>query len=667
MYATGDRVRWTREGEIVFLGRTDFQVKVRGFRIELGEIEARLAEHSAVREAVVVAREGEVGDPRLVAYYVGDEVGAQRLRAHLAERLPEYMVPAAFVLMDALPVNPNGKLDRKALPAPELASAEGRCVAPRTPTEEVLAEIWAEVLGVERVGVDDGFFDLGGHSLLAMRVVSRVRELFGVELPLRALFEEPTVAEMAARVEEMRREGAGVQAPPIVPVPRDGSPLPPSFAQARLWFIDQLEPGSPAYNIPVPLRASGAVDVRVLAGALSELVRRHEALRTVFRSTAGEPVQVVLPAAPLPLPSVDLRALSPETREIETKRLAAEDAARPFDLARGPLLRTTLVRSGEGEHALLVNMHHVVSDGWSMGVLFRELSVLYQAFAAGASSPLPELPVQYADFAVWQRAWLSGETLEAQVGYWKQMLDGAPPLLEVPTDRPRAPGQSARGRTHPLVLSAEATQGLRALSRREGATLFMTVLAAWQALLGRYAGQADVVVGSPIAGRTRAELEGLIGFFVNMLVLRADLGGDPTWAELVGRTRRAALGAYAHQDVPFERLVDELAPERSLTHAPLFQVTFALDRVEDEGPSLGRVRLERFGGSQAVAKFDLDLSLVDDGGVLAGRLTYSTALFEPETAARMARHLETLLESRAADPGRRLSAASLLREGERAQ
>jgi amino acid adenylation domain-containing protein len=577
------------------------------------------------------------------------------------------MIPAAFVFLDALPVNPNGKLDRKALPEPEWGGGEEGYAAPRTPVEEVLAGTWAEVLGVERVGVHDGFFDLGGHSLLATRVVSRVRELFGVELPLRALFEGPTVAELAGRVEAARREGAGVQAPPIVPVPRDGSPLPLSFAQARLWFIDQLEPGSATYNIPVPLWVSGAVDARVLAGALSELVRRHEALRTVFRSTAGEPVQVVLPPAPVPLPSVDLRALSPESREVETRRLAAEDAARPFDLARGPLLRTTLVRSGVGEHALLVNMHHVVSDGWSMGVLFRELSVLYEAFAAGASSPLPELPVQYADFAVWQRAWLSGETLEEQVGYWKQELGGAPPLLEVPTDRPRAPGQSARGRTHPFVVSAEAARGLRALSRREGTTLFMTVLTAWQALLGRYAGQADVVVGSPIAGRTRAELEGLIGFFVNMLVLRADLGGDPTWAELVGRTRRAALGAYAHQDVPFERLVDELAPERSLTHAPLFQVTFALARVEGEGPSLGGARLERFGGGETVAKFDLDLSLVDDGGVLAGGLTYSTALFDPETAARMARHLETLLESMAADPERHLSAASLLREGERAQ
>ncbi|HEX7243137.1 MAG TPA: amino acid adenylation domain-containing protein, partial [Longimicrobiaceae bacterium] len=338
-------------------------------------------------------------------------------------------------------------------------------------------------------------------------------------------------------------------------------------------------------------------------------------------------------------------------------------------LARGPLLRAALVHSGECEHSLLVSLHHIVSDAWSLGILFHELSTLYEAFAEGRPSPLAELPVQYADFAVWQRERLSGETLEAQVGFWKEKLDGAPPLLEVPTDRPRVPGQSARGGTHPFTLSAEAARGLRALSRREGTTLFMTVLAAWQALLARYAGSADVVVGTPIAGRTRAEVEGLIGFFVNMLALRADLGGDPTWAELLGRTRRAALGAYAHQEVPFERLVDELAPERNLTHAPLFQVTFSLDRLDRRGgePTLGGTRLEPFAAGQGVAQFDLDLAVADDGEALAGGLVYRTSLFEGATAGRMARHLETLLESMAADPGRRLSAASLLREGERAQ
>ncbi|HEX7239101.1 MAG TPA: amino acid adenylation domain-containing protein, partial [Longimicrobiaceae bacterium] len=463
------------------------------------------------------------------------------------------------------------------------------------------------------------------------------------------------------------REGAGVQVPPIVPVPRDGTPLPLSFAQARLWFIDQLEPGSTTYNMPFPLRVGGVMDARAQATALSELVRRHETLRTVFRASGGEPVQVVLPAAPVPLPTVDLRALSAEGREIEARRLASEDAARPFDLARGPLLRVALLRVSEGEDALLVNMHHIVSDGWSIAIFFGELSVLYSAFAGGAPSPLAELPVQYADFAVWQRARLSGQALEAQVGYWRERLDGAPPLLEIPTDRPRVPGQAARGGTHPFALSAEATRGLRALSRREGATLFMTVLSAWQALLGRYAGQEDVVVGSPIAGRTRTEVEGLVGFFVNMLAMRADLGGDPTWAELVGRTRGAALGAYAHQDVPFERLVDELAPERSLTHAPLFQVTFVLDRAEEGPPRLGELGVEPFGTGEAVAKYDLDLSLADDGETLSGGLTYAAALFDPVTVARMAERLERVLEALSDGPGARVSEVSLLSGAERSE
>ncbi|HEX7240316.1 MAG TPA: amino acid adenylation domain-containing protein, partial [Longimicrobiaceae bacterium] len=667
VYRSGDLARYRADGELEYLGRADEQVKVRGFRIEPGEVEAALLAQEGVREAVVVVR-GEGAEQRLVAYVTG-EVEVAGVREGVRERLPEHMVPAAIVVLESIPLTPNGKTDRKALPEPEWGVRGEAYVAPRTVTEEVLAGIWAEVLGVERVGVGENFFDLGGHSLLATRVVARAQAALGTEIPLRAIFEAPTVAGLAEQVEAALRAGAGVQAPPIVRVPRDGSPLPLSFAQARLWFIDQLQPGSAAYNVPVPLRVRGAVDARALAAALSELARRHEALRTVFRATEGEPVQVVLPASSSPLPTVDLRALSPEAREIETGRLAAEDAARPFDLARGPLLRTTLVRSGEGELALLVNMHHVVSDEWSLEIFFRELSALYEAFAAGASSPLAELPVQYADFAVWQRAWLSGGTLEEQVGFWREQLGGAPPLLEIPTDRPRAPGQSARGGIHPFTLSAEVTQGLRALSRREGTTLFMTVLAGWQALLGRYAGQEDVVVGTPIAGRTRAEVEGLIGFFVNMLALRADLGGDPTWAELLGRTRATALGAYAHQDLPFERLVDELDVERSLMHAPLFQVIFALHRPGgDERLSLGEVQLlEASGGRERAVKFDLTLNMVEGEEGLGAAILYREALFDAAMVARMATHLEVLLEGLAANPERRLSEVPLLRGAERAQ
>ncbi|HEX2081287.1 MAG TPA: condensation domain-containing protein, partial [Longimicrobium sp.] len=464
------------------------------------------------------------------------------------ERLPEHMVPAAYVYLEALPLTPNGKVDRKALPAPELASAEDRYVAPRTPTEEVLAGIWAEVLRLERVGVEENFFEAGGHSLLATRVVSRIREVFAVELPLRALFEGPTVAELAVRVEEMRRAGVPVL-PPVVPVERTGA-LPLSFAQERLWFIDRLEPESAAYNIPAALRLAGALDEAALERALGEIVRRHESLRTAFAEVDGSPVQVISPFGGFALPVEDLSDLSEADREAAVGRRAGEEARRAFDLSAGPLFRAALLRLGEEDHVLLLSMHHVVSDGWSMGVLFRELSALYAAYREGRESPLPELAVQYADYAVWQREQLGGEVLERQLSYWRERLADAPALLELPTDRPRPAVQTYRGATVPFEISLELLERLQRLGRSEGATLFMTLLGAFQALLGRYAGSEDVVVGSPIAGRTRGEVEELIGFFVNTLVLRTDLSGNPSFREVLRRVREATLGAYEHQEVP---------------------------------------------------------------------------------------------------------------------
>ncbi|MEW5931850.1 MAG: amino acid adenylation domain-containing protein, partial [Gemmatimonadota bacterium] len=508
-YRTGDRVRWLGGGELEFMGRMDEQVKLRGFRIEPGEIEAALLAQAGVREATVLVREDEPGQKRLAAYVVpqeGARLQTAELRARLAERLPEYMVPAAFVTLDKLPLNANGKVDRRALPAPERTADEGYA-APRSVGEELLAGIWAEVLGVERVGALDNFFELGGHSLLATQVISRVRAAFGVEVPLKALFEAPTVAGLAGRIEALRGDGA-LLAPPMVPVPRDGSPLPLSFAQQRLWLVDRIEPGSAAYNMPSPLRLRGALELPVLRASLDALVRRHESLRTVFPEEGGRPAQVVRPAGRVPLPTVDLRGLPEEARQAEAKRLSGAEAMRPFDLARGPLLRSTLLRLEETDHVLLFNLHHIVSDGWSMQVLVREVSALYAAFARGEAADLPELPVQYADFAVWQREWLSGEVLEAQIGFWRERLAGAPPLLEIPTDQPRRAGQSPLAATHHFTLPPELSGGLRELARREGATLFMTLLAGWQALLSRYSGQDDVVVGTPIAGRNRRETEG---------------------------------------------------------------------------------------------------------------------------------------------------------------
>ncbi|MFL5539509.1 MAG: amino acid adenylation domain-containing protein, partial [Longimicrobiaceae bacterium] len=575
------------------------------------------------------------------------------LRERLRERLPEHMVPAAYVYLEALPLTPNGKVDRKALPAPELASAEDRYVAPRTPAEEVLAGIWAEVLRLERVGVRESFFDLGGHSLLATRAVSRIRELFGVELPLRALFEAPTVAEIAGRVEEIRRAELPVL-PPVVPGERDGA-LPLSFAQERLWFIDRLEPGSAVYNLPMALRLGGALDESALERSLSEIVRRHEALRTVFAEVDGSPVQVIAPFGGFALPVEDLSALSEVDRRAAAEQRAGEEAARPFDLAAGPLFRAALLRLGEEDHVLLLSMHHIVSDGWSMGVLFRELSALYAAYREGRESPLPELAVQYADYAVWQREQLAGEVLDRQLAYWKERLAGAPELLELPTDHPRPAVQTFRGAHERIELPLELLERLQRLGRSEGATLYMVMLSAFQVLLSKYAGSEDVVVGSPIAGRTRREVEELIGFFVNTLVLRTDLGGDPSFRELLGRVREATLGAYEHQEVPFEKLVAELQPERSLSHSPLFQVVFSL---QDRNQPAGGLAGLKGGGVEAevgTTKFDLELNFAVHAQGMYGGLSYSTDLFERGTIVRMLGHLERVLEQVAADADVRLS------------
>ncbi|MBV9108432.1 MAG: amino acid adenylation domain-containing protein, partial [Gemmatimonadetes bacterium] len=662
LYRTGDRARWRADGAIEYLGRLDFQVKVRGFRIELGEIEAVLRRHEGVTDCVVVAR-ADAGEPRLVAYVVGG-APAEALRAHVRRSLPEYMVPAAFVFLDALPLTPNGKLDRKALPAPDFAPAVERYVAPRTPVEEVLAGIWAEVLRLERVGVEESFFELGGHSLLATRVVSRVRGVFAVELPLRALFEGPTVAELAGRVEEMRRAELPVL-PPVVPVERTEA-LPLSFAQERLWFIDRLEPDSAVYNIPAAWRLEGALDEAVLERALGEVVRRHEALRTTFGEADGTPVQVIAPFGAFALPVEDLSSLGEADREAAVRRRAGEEARRPFDLAAGPLFRAALLRLGSEGHVLLFSMHHIVSDGWSMGVLFRELSALYAAYLEGRESPLPELPVQYADYAVWQREQLAGEVLDRQLAYWKEQLSGAPELLELPTDRPRPPVRTYRGATVPVKLPLDLLERLQALGRSEGATLYMTLLGAFQVLLSKYAGSEDVVVGSPIAGRTRRETEELIGFFVNTLVLRTDLSGDPGFRDVLRRVREATLGAYEHQDVSFEKLVVELQPERSLSHSPLFQVMFTLQDAGGGGGALQGLKVSGAGAAVEVAKFDLSLDLTATSQGLRGALNYSTDLFERGTIDRMLGHLARVLEQVADDADVPLSRVELLGETERA-
>ncbi|RKI63758.1 non-ribosomal peptide synthetase, partial [Corallococcus sp. AB049A] len=663
MYRTGDRVRYRADGVLEYLGRIDFQVKVRGFRIELGEVESALRQQEAVKEAVVVAK-GEGAEKRLIAYVApkaGTTLEAEALKASLRQRLPEYMVPGALVVLEALPLNSNGKVDRKALPEPEAPTAGSTYVAPRTEVEAKLATIWAEVLRVPQVGVKDDFFALGGHSLLATQVVSRVRAETGAELPLRALFEAPTVETLSRKLEKAGR----AKAPALVPVSRD-APLPLSFAQQRLWFIDLLEPGSSLYNVPIAVRLEGDLNVAVLEQSLRELVRRHEALRTTFEEEEGQPVQRIHESVDMPLDTVDLSAFGAE-RENVARQQVLEEMAKPFDLRREPLLRARLLKLDTREHVLVITMHHIVSDGWSLGVLIREVGTLYAAFVQGQPSPLPELPVQYADYAAWQRGWLQGATLQQEVDYWKQKLAGAPPVLELPTDRPRPVVRTNAGTTLGFMLPLELSQRLSTLARNEGASLYMVLLAGWQVLLSRYSGQQDISVGSPIAGRTRSEVEGLIGFFVNTLVLRTDLSGDPGFRSLLQQVRETVLEAQEHQEVPFEKLVEALQPERSRSHTPLFQTLLALQNVpvgEARLPGMTLKPVEFAGGT---SKFDLSLFFSETPDGLSGTVEYSTDLFEASTVRRMVEHLRVLLEGVVAKPEEAVGRLPLLMPEERQQ
>ncbi|MFZ5918977.1 MAG: amino acid adenylation domain-containing protein [Chloroflexota bacterium] len=671
LYKTGDLARFLRDGNVEFLGRMDHQVKIRGFRVEPGEIEAVLGGHFALRQAVVQAVEVALGDKRLVAYVVPNretEPTPGDLRRFLQERLPDYMVPSTFVFLQTLPLTPNGKVDRAALPEPDWSrrEVEGEYVPPRTPVEEVLTGIWSKVLGVVRAGVHDNFFELGGHSLLATQLVSRVRAAFQIDLPLRKVFESPTVAALAEQIEVARRAAAGVQAPPIRPVPRTEE-MTLSFAQQRLWFLDQLEPNSPFYNIPEAMRFRGPLDADVLAQCLNEVVRRHEVLRTTFRTQDGRPAQVIAPEMHLSLPLTDLGHLPAEEREAEALRLAQEEAQRPFDLARGPLLRARLLRLEQQDHFVLLTMHHIAGDDWSTGVLVQEISILYQAFSQGQFSPLPPLFIQYADFAHWQREWLQGEVLERHLDYWTGQLRGLPPLLELPTDRPRPAVQSYRGDYRTFALSPELSRAIKELGRQEGATLFMTLLAAFQTLLYRYSGQEDISVGTPIANRNRAEVEGLIGFFVNTLVIRGDLSGGPSFRELLGRLREAALGAYAHQDLPFEMVVDALQPDRDMSHSPLFQVMFALQNAPASAQPLADVEISAVEAHSGTAKFDLTLFMAEQGAGLGGALEYNSDLFDGETIERLIGHYQTLLAGIVAAPEQSIDSLPLLTEAERQQ
>jgi amino acid adenylation domain-containing protein len=673
LYRTGDLARWRGDGNLEYLGRLDRQVKVRGYRIELGEIEEALARHPAVRETAVLVREDAPDDRRLVAYL---SVAADRpvpagweLRQYLRNSLPEPMVPSAYVVLPALPLTPNGKVDREALPALEggLTRPVALSAAPRGPVEEAVASVWSTVLGVERVGAQDGFFDLGGHSLLATQVVSRLRDVFGVEVPLRALFEAPTVAALAERIEAIRRGGARREAKPIERTHQVG-PQPLSFSQEALWFLDQLAPGQPTFNVTAALRINGPLDRGALERGLQQLGRRHQALRTSFVATGGTPRQLVDRDGCLSLETTDLTELPRELRGPEAQRRALEESRRPFDLTRGPLARVSLLRLGDDDHAVLLTMHHLITDGWSFGVAASELAALYEADRQGRPSPLPDPPIQYADFARWQRDQLERGAWSAQIACWGRRLAGVP-ALELPTDRPRPPIRSAHGALHQLGLSPELSAAVRTVAHREGLTPFMALLAAFQLVLGRWSGQDDFAVGAPAANRNRPETERLIGYFVNMIALRADLSGDPTAREFLARVREVALEAFENQEVPLEVLIPALGPRRDASRSPLFQVMFVLQNnampaVDSLELTFSPLHLDQGTGT---SKFDLSLGFEDTPAGFAGSVEFNTDLFHAATIERFAGQYVQALEYLIAGPERRLSELSLLSDAERGQ
>jgi len=674
IYKTGDLGRWLPDGNIEFLGRIDNQVKIRGFRVELAEIETLLYQHPEVRETVVVARENN-RDRILVAYIVPqldsqdapDSLIAE-LRSFLKARLPLQMIPSAFVVLESLPLAPSGKVDRRSLPVPEFTQLQNETtlVAPTTPVQEILVGIWAEVLGLEKIGIHNNFFELGGHSLLATRVISKVRQVFEVELPLRRLFEQPTVGGLATLIEQAIAVGIGLDSPPIERTSRDKQ-LVLSFAQQRLWFLTQLQPDSPFNNLSAAFRLQGQLNYQALQESLNEIVRRHEVLRTNFKTIAGKPVQIVSSETKLLLPIVDLSELSADLQQIQSEQLAQIEAQQPFNLQTDLTIRAKLLKLGEQEHIVLLTLHHIASDGWSIGVFGRELSVLYQAYCERKPSPLPELPIQYADFAAWQRQWLVGTTLASQLAYWRKHLDGAPTLIELPTDYPRPAIQSFRGADYTFEISQEQSAALKTLSQQQGCTLFMTLLAAFKTLLYRYTGSEDIVVGSPIANRNRDQIEGLIGFFVNTLVLRTQFAGNLSFEELLNRVREVAIGAYSYQDLPFDVLVEELQPQRSLSYTPLFQVMFVLQNAPMSDIELSGLNLNLIESDSGTAKFDLTMFVEDTDAGLVATFEYNTDLFEAATIQRMAGHLQTLLSGIVADPQQQLWELPLLTEAEKAQ
>jgi len=668
LYKTGDYARYHPDGTIEYLGRMDFQVKIRGFRIELGEIEAVLGQHSAIKNVTLIAYQ-HTGDNRLAAYIVfkqGRSASTTELRAYLKKSLPDYMLPFSFIPLDSLPVTPNGKVDRKALPEPwtdKIEPLESQ-TAPRSPIEEILAEIWQHVLGQEQIGIHDNFFDLGGHSLLATQVISRIRNLLQKEISVITLFKLATIADMAEHIESLGKEGTGPALPIIKPVMKNDI-LPLSFAQQRLWFLDQLEPNSAFYNIPAAWYLTGILDIKALKKSMHHIIERHGTLRTCFPKSAGVAAQGFVRKGNLKLTTLNLKQLSNKTQHDHAREIVTKEAGKPFDLETGPLFRYTLLRLNPSSHILILNMHHIISDGWSMSILFKELTTCYRAYLKNETPQLPELTIQYRDFSLWQKEWFQGGVMDSQLSYWKNKLAGSPSILELPTDRPRPAVQTHHGATELFSLQTDLSRSLKSLSTEQGCTLFMTLLTSFNILLYRYTGLTDILMGSPIAGRNREEIEYLIGFFVNTLVLRSDLSGNPMFPDLLKQIKETSLEAYANQDLPFEKLVEELQPVRSLSHHPLFQVMFVFQNMPHHPLSLPDLKIEPFKQDSYTAKFDLTLSLKEEGDKILGAFNYNSTLFNASTIKQLITHFKTLLAHITEEPKQKISSISLLSRSEK--
>ncbi len=663
---TGDFARIMSDGRLECIGRNDFQVKIRGNRVELDEIEALFLSHRSIRNCVVVGREDIPGDTKLVAYIVTsgeDQSIIEELRKLSTDTLPDYMQPSGFVVLDSLPLTPNGKVDRKALPAPDLSieNPSDESFESENELTNSVAKIWSEILGVPGIRTSDNFFSLGGHSLMAGRMISRVRSKLGVQVGIRTIFEAPTLGAFADLIEKSMRGGFTTTERTFSKRPEN---VPLSFAQQRIWFLGELDQGLTAYNECEILKLSGDLDRNALTMALRNIVERHEVLRTYFASANGQPCQVIVPEVPVDVNTIDLTINNTPGTEDKVLEIARGLADTPFDLTKPPFFNFTLVQTNRDEHFLIAILHHTVSDQWTVGVFLKELDAFYSAEVAGRKAELPELTIQYADYAVWQQNWLHTDEYQRQLSYWKEQLIGAPNILELPTDHPRPAVQGYRGSQAEAFIPRPLVDKINAFCNGEGVTLFMTLLAAWELLLFRYSSQDQIVVGTPIAGRTFAETEDLIGFFVNTLAIRGDLSGDPTFQELLERTRERTLGAYTNQDLPFEKLVEEINPERSLSYTPLFQVMFTLQNTPQSTETVGDLALDRRRLPKESAKFDLSLDVFKRGDGFDLQLEFNTDLYEHETADRLLGHFRAIIESVVNDPSQRISAVQMLTESE---